>query len=100
MKRRIPALARGIVAAAALAAGLVMVGGASSSPAEPGYDINTLAGKVASLNGTAGLQIRFSAFIEQQAEETASLGPCSPTPITPHHVLSSSLDGTSVAPNA
>ena len=33
------------------------------------YNINTLAGKVASVNGTAGLQIRFSAFIEQEAEE-------------------------------
>ncbi len=32
------------------------------------YDINTLAGKVASVNGTAGLQIRFSAFIEQEAQ--------------------------------
>ena len=31
------------------------------------YNINTLAGKVASLNGTAGLQIRFSAFIEEEA---------------------------------
>ena len=37
--------------------------------AAPKYDINTLAGKVASLRGTAGLQIRFSAFIEEEAEE-------------------------------
>ena len=62
------------------------------------YDINTLAGKVASLRGTAGLQIRFSAFIEQEAEEEE--GPPSPTAITPVHVLSSPLDGTTiVAPN-
>jgi hypothetical protein len=99
MKRRIPALARGIVATAALIVGLVMVGGASSSPAEPGYDINTLAGKVASLNGTAGLQIRFSAFIEEEAADPSALPPASP-PITPAFVLSSPLDGTSVlAPN-
>src|SRR6266480_1167901 len=66
--------------------------------AAPRYDINTLAGKVASLRGTAGLQIRFSAFIEQEAEEEE--GTPSPTAITPVHVLSSPLDGiTIVAPN-
>src|SRR5882724_9849685 len=58
------------------------------------YDINTLAGKVASLNGTAGLQIRFSALIEQEAEETFAPGPV--TPITPTYVLTSPLDGTTV----
>src|SRR5215472_1481721 len=66
--------------------------------AAPIYDINTLAGKVASLRGTAGLQIRFSAFIEQEAEESEGIP--SPTAITPVHVLSSPLDGTTiVAPN-
>src|SRR5437660_1859060 len=95
MKRRIPALARGIVAAAALAAGLVMVGGASSSPAEPGYDITTLAGKVASLHGTAGLQIRFSAFIEEEAADPG-LSSAPAAPISPPFVLSSPLDGVSV----
>ena len=61
------------------------------------YDINTLAGKVASLRGTAGLQIRFSAFIEQEAEETSGSAPLA---ITPVHVLTSPLDGTSImAPN-
>ena len=73
MKRRIPTLARGIVAAGALAAALVMVGGASSSPAQPGYEINTLAGKVASLNGTAGLQTRFSAFLQEEAADPSAL---------------------------
>ncbi|HXE84368.1 MAG TPA: sialidase family protein [Gemmatimonadales bacterium] len=57
------------------------------------YDINTLAGKVASVNGTAGLQIRFSAFIEQEAIETSA--PASSV-ITPAYVLSSPLDGTSI----
>src|SRR4029434_526289 len=62
------------------------------------YDINTLAGKVASLRGTAGLQIRFSAFIEQEAEEEE--GTPSPPSSTPVHVLSSPLDGaTIVAPD-
>ena len=67
--------------------------------AAPTYNINTLAGKVASLNGTAGLQIRFSALIEQESEEP-SVPPSPSSPITPTHVLSSPLDGTSVAPPA
>src|SRR6058998_3827205 len=57
--------------------------------AAPTYDINTLAGKVASLRGTAGLQIRFSAFIEQEAEESGVVSPSPATPITPNFVLSS-----------
>lgn len=62
------------------------------------YDINTLAGKVASVNGTAGLQIRFSAFIEQESQEGSA--PPTATPITPAFVLSSPLDGTSILPPA
>ena len=60
------------------------------------YDINTLAGKVASVNGTAGLQIRMSAFLQQEADagEVGATG--SPGAITPTYVLSSKLDGTSV----
>ena len=65
-----------------------------SFAASPAYDINTLAGKVASLNGTAGLQIRFSAFIEEAQLEQANLVPT--TPITPTFVLSSPLDGNTV----
>src|SRR5438270_13336128 len=60
-------------------------------------DINTLAGKVASVNGTAGLQIRFSAFIEEEAKENFAV-PNSSAPITPPFVLSSPLDGTSIQP--
>jgi hypothetical protein len=59
------------------------------------YDINTLAGKVASVNGTAGLQIRFSAFIEEESVDSSA--PSAP-PITPAFVLSSPLDGTSIQP--
>lgn len=63
------------------------------------YDITTLAGKVASVNSTAGLQIRFSAFIEEEAE-VEQAAPVPATPITPAFVLSSPLDGSSVtAPN-
>jgi hypothetical protein len=43
---------------------ILLAGSAGSAAAAPQYDISTLAGKVASLHGTAGLQIRFSAFIE------------------------------------
>jgi hypothetical protein len=60
------------------------------------YDITTLAGKVASVNGTAGLQIRFSAFLEQEAEvEEPNMVPSAP--ITPNFVLSSPLDGNAIA---
>src|SRR5947207_14816487 len=58
------------------------------------YDINTLAGKVASVNAAAGLHIRFSGSIEQAADETFAPGPI--TPITPKYVLTSPLDGTTV----
>ena len=70
-----------------------------AAAAAPKYDITTLAGKVASLNGTAGLQIRFSAFIEEEADMTDSEPNPNPgTPISPVYVLSSPLDGASVQP--
>jgi hypothetical protein len=63
----------------------------------PSYDITTLAGKVASLRGTAGLQIRFSGLIEQEADMSdQAANPTPNTPISPTFVLSSPLDGTSV----
>ena len=61
------------------------------------YDINTLAGKVASLNGTAGLQTRFSALIQVEAEEEDAT---STSAISPAFVQTSPLDGNSIqAPN-
>src|SRR5438094_9097364 len=77
------------------AAAMAFVAVRPSAAAAPRYDINTLAGKVASLRGTAGLQIRFSAFLEQEAEEPEG-NPNPPTAITPIHVLSSPLDGTTI----
>ncbi len=68
---------------------------APSFAATPKYDISTLAGKLASLRGTAGLQIRFSAFLEQEAEEDFDI-PAPGAPITPAFVLSSPLDGNSI----
>ncbi|MFL6136212.1 MAG: sialidase family protein [Frankiaceae bacterium] len=69
---------------------------APAAAANPQYDINTLAGKVASLHGTAGLQIRFSAFLEEEAEETGA--PPTASAISPPFVLSSPLDGTAILP--
>jgi hypothetical protein len=78
---------------------LVLIAGVTVQPgaaAQSRYDITTLAGKVASLNGTAGLQTRFSAFIEEEAEvEEPNLVPSAP--ITPSFVLSSPLDGDTIA---
>lgn len=66
-----------------------------SSSGQTKYNINTLAGKVASVHGTAGLQIRFSSFIEEEAQESFAV-PSSSAPITPPFVLTSTLDGTSI----
>ena len=84
-----------LISAAAVLAFVATRPSSAVAQSAPTYDINTLAGKVASLKGTAGLQIRFSAFIEQEADEPA-LTPAPSTPITPTHVLSSPLDGTTI----
>src|SRR5258708_7519223 len=68
----------------------------SGAHASTSYDINTLAGKVASVNGTAGLQIRMSSLIQQEADSGEVGATASSNPITPTFVLSSPLDGTSV----
>ncbi|HYK91543.1 MAG TPA: sialidase family protein [Acidobacteriota bacterium] len=59
---------------------------AQNSSSQTTYNINTLAGKVASLNGTAGLQIRFSALIEHEAG------------FDPDEVLSSDGGGSALDP--
>jgi hypothetical protein len=78
------------VAAIAVMLGSVPAAGAAS------YDTSTLAGKVASVMGTAGLQVRMSAFLQAEADD--GLAPPAPAdaPITPSNVLTSPLDGTSV----
>src|SRR6266852_1104565 len=81
----------------ALAVGLLSGGSGLSSIAPATHDINTLAGKVAAVEGTAGLQIRMSGFIQEEADtgvQAAKAGLSSP--ITPTFVLSSPLDGTTV----
>jgi hypothetical protein len=78
---------------------LAMALPAAASAAAPTYDITTLAGKVASLRGTAGLQVRFSAFLEEEAEQgDDEAPPPGPTePIDANIVLSSPLDGDTIA---
>lgn len=88
IRRGAPALVAGVA--------LLVTAITPAVAAAPAYDLNTLAGKVASLNGTAGLQLRFSAFIEEEAQEPVGVPPAS-SPITPAYVLSSPLDGTSIA---
>ena len=46
------------------------------------YDTNTLAGKVASVRGTAGLQVRMSAFLEEEAEPDTPAGVLGPDGVT------------------
>jgi hypothetical protein len=76
---------------------VILPGSLPALAAAPAYDITTLAGKVASVNGTAGLQIRFSAFIQEEAENPfAPANPGLTQPITPAFVLSSPLDGAAV----
>jgi hypothetical protein len=94
MRKRISALAVAAVAAAVTIVLFSATAGASPGGATPTYDISTLAGKVASVNGTAGLQIRMSAFLQDEASDTSAPTPA--TPITPTFVLSSPLDGNTV----
>src|SRR5439155_3264974 len=97
MKRPFSAFAA-LVLAGAIATVLGFSVRADGAPKS--YDINTLAGKVASLKGTAGLQIRFSAFIDQESDAAEVGNPGPFTPINPSFVLSSPLDGTSIlSPN-
>lgn len=88
-----------LLAAAIISLTVVLV--AQNQSSAPSYDITTLAGKVASVHGTAGLQIRMSAFLEEEADASDTLVAPSPmSPITPTFVLSSPLDGNTVlAPN-
>ncbi|MCL4561163.1 MAG: glycoside hydrolase [Chloroflexi bacterium] len=72
--------------------------GSMASASKTTYDINTLAGKVASLNGTAGLQIRFSGYVEQEAQVESGSSSVPAAPISPTFVLSSPLDETTVVP--
>ena len=85
-----------VLAAVLIAFAVAVPAQAQSSPAS--FDITTLAGKVASVHGTAGLQIRMSALLEQEADSGENFtGPFPTSTINPTFVLSSPLDGMSVA---
>jgi hypothetical protein len=88
-----------VLAATAALAAVTAAAAFPLAPAQaassPKYDITTLAGKVASLHGTAGLQIRFSAFVEEQAADPG-LSSAPAAPISPTFVPGSPLDGSSV----
>ena len=96
MQKRLRALALGLAVTAAILAWMTAAAGASSTNStSAAYDISTLAGKIASVHGTAGLQTRMSAFLQEEAEENSA---SSAAPIVPSFVLSSPLDGSSVLP--
>ena len=83
-----------LLVSAALGGGLLLP--AIVTAAAPRYDVSTLAGKVAAVNGTAGLQIRMSAFLQEEADTADVTAPTPATPIIPTYVLGSPLDGSTV----
>jgi hypothetical protein len=80
---------------ALIAAGVPASAASNANPQT--FDITTLAGKVASVQATQGLGLRVSSFIEQESGFADAPSLVSTDPITPVHVLTSPLDGTSVA---
>src|SRR5712691_7321782 len=68
-----------------------------ATASQTSYDINTLAGKLASVNNTPGLLITLSGFLQQEADMSdQATNPTPNTAITPTYVLNSNLDGTTV----
>src|SRR3989442_5851479 len=62
-----------------------------------GPNINTLAGKLASIGATPGLLISLSNFLQEEADMAdLAANPTPNTAINPAHVLTSSLDGNTV----
>ncbi len=77
----------------------IETGTLATTASQTTYDINTLAGKVASINNTPGLDLHASALIEQEADTSDQAANTTPNdPITPTHVLSSPLDGNTITP--
>ncbi len=69
----------------------------SLGSSSPTYNINTLAGKMASIEATQGLYLRASSFLQEEADAGLSAAnPIPSAPITPANVLSSPLDGSAV----
>jgi|GEM_PF-4733544 len=75
MWRKPAFIATTIVLLVSMAVAIPVLFAAHAAKADaPTYDITTLAGKVASLNGTAGLQIRFSP-LSSKRQRRAFQGP-------------------------
>src|SRR5438552_16274920 len=60
-----------------------------------GHNLNTLAGKLASLDATPGLALGFSEFVRQEADMSdCAANPSPNTALTPTFVLQSSSDAS------
>ena len=87
-----------VVGFALIASPIPASAAASGATPSGNFVIATLAGKVASIRATEGFHLRLSSFLESQAGESEEVSAAAPgDPITPTFVLSSPLDGTSVA---
>ena len=76
---------------------LAMASGGLRPAAAQTFDTTTLAGKVAAVNSTPGLQIAISAFLQEEADMSdQATNPTPNTPITPNFVLTSPLDNSAV----
>lgn len=91
---RLPSVLLGVSTTAVLALATALP--AADAAAATAYDLNTLAGKVASVNATAPPFVRFSGYLQEEADADLDTSSAS-APITPPFVLSSPLDGTSLA---
>src|SRR3989454_4147556 len=90
-----------IILALTLAITISGMQGAVASPAlrvdSTHFNINTLAGKLASVQSTPGLLVTLSSFLQQEADMSdLAANPTPNTAITPAYVLSSNLDGSTV----
>src|SRR6266550_4266879 len=72
-----------------------------ATASQTSYDINTLAGKLASVSNTPGLLISLSGYLQQEADMSdqatnSAAATSTNSAITPTYVLNSTLDGTTV----
>src|SRR5207245_7859734 len=83
----------------ALSLAMVSIGPRSTAASQTTYDTNTLAAKAAPVQAAHNqrLEINLSNFILQEADASdLATSPAPNSPITPSHVLSSTLDGQTV----
>ena len=95
--KRIASVALLVLAVVLSIAGFASAAASTTASSQPTFNINTLAGKMASIDATPGLIIRASAYVQEEADAGILAPPPGPsTPITPTYVLSSPLDGSTV----